>query len=67
MHHDDQRARSVRQPLLLNFVQLQPANDLNYCYDEAQRLNVITTSGVPVVAAAGGKAMLKTQAGRGED
>jgi hypothetical protein len=61
MDRHDQWAQSTRQPLLLNFVRAQPTADLNYRYDETQRLNVTVVDGVPVVATVGGRALLKTQ------
>jgi hypothetical protein len=67
MNRHDQRGRSARRPLLLNFVRPQPASDLEYRYDEGQRLNITAQDGVPIVAVAGGKARLKTHAVEGED
>lgn len=61
MDPKDQRAR----PLLLGFMRPQPAPNIAYRYDEAQRLN-LTSDGTPIVAA-GGRALLKTQAVVDED
>ena len=67
MDRHDQWAQSTRQPLLLNFVRAQPTADLNYRYDETQRLNVTVVDGVPVVATASGRAHLKTLGVAAED
>jgi hypothetical protein len=53
---------TASRPLLLNFVQEQPAVDIKYSYDRVKRLNVIDDSGVPVLVAARGMALMKTQA-----
>jgi hypothetical protein len=53
---------SASRPLLLNFVQEQPAVDIKYSYDRVKRLNVIDDSGIPVLVASRGMALMKTQA-----
>ncbi|HLG83065.1 MAG TPA: hypothetical protein VKY22_18785 [Bradyrhizobium sp.] len=67
MRDHDHDSRSVREPLLLDFVRELPARAVDYRYDATQQLNVISGRGVPVVAAAEGKSLLKTQAVAGED
>jgi hypothetical protein len=64
-HHT--RARPARGPLLLNFVRPQPVSDLSFHYDARRRLNVMAHDGTPVVATAGGRAMLKSQGQVAED
>jgi hypothetical protein len=67
MNNNDQPMSPARRPLLLNFVRRQPGGDIDYCYDAALCLNVSPQDGIPVVATAGGRAALKTQAVQAED
>jgi hypothetical protein len=67
MDRCDQRVRRTLRPFLLNFARPQPAIDLGFNYDAVQRLNVTAHDGVPVVATAGGRAMLKTLGVAAED
>jgi hypothetical protein len=53
---------TASRPLLLNFVREQRDPVLRYRYDRVQRLNVMDDTGVPVLIAAGGMALMKTQA-----
>jgi len=64
---DQHDQRIPQRPLLLNFVRPQPADDLDYSYDSAQRLNVTVKDGVPVVATALGRAKLKSVGEVAED
>jgi hypothetical protein len=53
---------SEARPLLLNFVREQRAVNIKYRYDSAKRLNVMAETGIPVLIAARGMALMKTQA-----
>jgi hypothetical protein len=67
MDQHGQGERRARRPLLLTFARQQPADDLDYCYDPAQRLNITVRDGLAVVATARGRARLKTLGVAAED
>ncbi len=66
MNCNGKPGRRATLPLLLTFVRLQPARNLEYRYDASQRLNVTLHDGVPVVAGRG-RMLLKTQGALAED
>lgn len=67
MDRHGQRTFSTGQPFLLNFIRPQRIPNLEYHYDDHQRLNVTASEGVPVVATVSGRALLKTKSVVGED